>query len=110
MSCTPYTHKRGDSLDLVVAVPARFADGYFTGYEVASQIRAQEGGAKVADLTCEWLDAATTRNLRLTCLDTTAWPVLPAEFDVQFKRTSDGFVISTTTQPMYIVKDVTRDD
>jgi hypothetical protein len=107
---TPYTHKRGDSLDLVVTIPARFADGYFDGFDVASQIRTQEGGAKVADLECEWLDPLTTRSLRLKCIDTTSWPTGTAKFDVQFKRASDGFVLSTETAQMFIVEDVTRDD
>lgn len=112
MSCNtePIVHKRGDSLDLVVTIPARFADGYFDGYTVASQIRMQEGGAKVADLDCSWLDPATTRSLRLTCIDTSGWPTGTAKFDVRFKRTSDGFVLSTTTGQIFLVEDVTRDD
>ena len=107
---TPYTHKRGDSLDLVVTIPARFADGYFADFDVASQVRTQEGGTKVADLVCEWLDPLTTRSLRLKCINTTTWPTGSAKFDVQFKRTSDGFTLSTTTEQMFIVEDVTRDD
>lgn len=104
-----YEHKRGDSFDILVTIPARFADGYFVGHTVASQIR-QTGaeGAKVADLTCAWVDALTTRALRLQCLDTSAWPVGAAQFDVQFTRTSDGFVLSSTTAPIFIVPDVTR--
>ncbi len=104
---TPYNHKRGDSFELVCGVPARFADGYFAGYEVTSQIRSQ-AGVKLADLTCTWLNAATTRSLRLTCIDTTAWAPGIARLDVQFKRTSDGFVTSSTTTQMYILDDVTR--
>lgn len=105
----PYAHKKGDSLDLVVTIPARFADGYFAGYEIASQVRTM-AGIKVSDLGCAWLDAATTRSMRLSCLDTTGWPVGAAKFDVQFKRVSDGFVLSSTTAPMHILDDVTRTD
>lgn len=102
-----YTHKRGDSFDLLVTIPAQFADGYFVGHTVASQIR-QSDGTKVADLDCAWGDALTTRALRLTCLVTTAWPTGPALFDVQFTRTSDGFVFSSTTAQIIIVPDQTR--
>lgn len=103
-----YTHKRGDSFDLLVTIPAQFADGYFVGHTVASQIR-QPDGTKVADLDCAWVDALTTRALRLTCLVTTAWPTGPAQFDVQFKRTSDNFVLSSTTAQILIAPDITRE-
>lgn len=104
-----YQHKRGDSFDLLVTIPPQFADGYFAGHTVASQIRQQGAdGAMVADLTCTWVDALTTRALRLQCLDTKAWPVGPAQFDVQFTRTADGFVLSSTTAQIFIVQDVTQ--
>lgn len=102
-----YTHKRGDSFDLLVTIPAQFPDGYFVGHAVASQIR-QPDGTKVADLDCAWVDALTTRALRLTCLVTTAWPIGPALFDVQFTRTADGFVLSSSTAQIIIVPDQTR--
>lgn len=102
-----YTHKRGDSFDLLVTIPAQFPDGYFVGHTVASQIR-QPDGTKVADLDCAWVDALTTRALRLTCLVTTAWPTGPALFDVQFTRTADGFVLSSSTAQIIIVQDQTR--
>lgn len=105
-----YTHKRGDSFDILVTIPPRFADGYFAGYTVTSQIRKPGAdGAKVADLACAWVDALTTRALRLQCIDTAAWPTGPAQFDVQFRRTSDGFVLSSTTAQIAILPDVTRE-
>lgn len=105
----PNTHKRGDSFDRVGAMPAQFADGYFVGWTVASQIRTASG-TLVADLVCTWLDNATTRDLRLTKIDTTAWPAGEAKIDVQFKRTSDGFTFSSETETLWIVGDVTHDD
>lgn len=105
-----YTHKRGDSFDILVTIPARFADGYFVGYTVTSQIRQMGAdGAKVADLTCTWVDALTTRALRLQCINTSTWPPGPAQFDVQFKRTADNFVLSSTTAQIAILPDVTRE-
>lgn len=107
-TCTPDTHKRGDSFDRVGEMPAFFADGYFVGWEVASQIRTAEG-VKVADMECAWLDDVTTRNLRLTKIDTTAWPVGEAKIDVEFKRTADGFKFSSATETLWIIGDVTQD-
>ncbi len=104
--CT-YTHKRGDSFDLLVTIPARFADGYFADYTVASQLRTADG-TLIADLACTWVDAATTRALRLEVLETQAWPVGAAQFDVEFTRTADGFKVSSTTAQILIVADVTR--
>lgn len=108
-TCTPDTHKRGDSFDRVGEMPAFFPDGYFVGWTVASQIRTAEG-VKVADMECAWLDDVTTRNLRLTKIDTKAWPLGEAKIDVQFKRTSDGFTFSSGTETLWIVGDVTHDD
>lgn len=104
-----YEHKRGDSFYLLVTIPPQFANGYFVGHTVASQIR-QPGadGAMVAELVCTWVDALTTRALRLQCMDTKAWPVGPAQFDVQFTRTVDDFVFSSTTEQFFIVPDVTQ--
>lgn len=105
----PYTHKQGDSFDILVTIPESFTNGYFVGHTVASQVR-QVGGdtAKIADLTATWVDPLTTRSLRLKCLNTTAWPTGPAQFDVEFTRTSDSFVFSSTTAVIFITPDVTR--
>lgn len=109
MTCsTPYTHKRGASFDVLVTIPAQFADGYFADFDVASQARKLDD-TLVASLTCEWVDPVTTRSLRLTCVDTTAWPIGPALIDVRFKRASDGFAIVSTSAQVIVVKDVTRE-
>lgn len=107
-TCTPDTHKRGDSFDRVGEMPAFFPDGYFVGWTVASQIRTAEG-VKVADMECTWLDDVTTRYLRLTKIDTTAWSVGEAKIDVEFKRTADGFKFSSATETLWIIGDVTQD-
>lgn len=109
MSCnTTHTHKRGASFDVLVTIPAQFADGYFADYTPTSQVR-QLDDTLVADLTCAWVDPVTTRALRLTCLDTTAWPVGSALFDVRFERTSDGSVIASNSAQLIVVKSVTRE-
>lgn len=104
--CTS-SHKRGDSFDAVVAIPAFFADGYFADFDVVSQIRTP-GGVLVGEFECSWVDAVTTRALRLVCINTRNWPVGPAEIDVEFTRRSDGFVYSTQTEQIYVLRDVTE--
>lgn len=105
-----FVHKCGDSFDILVSIPPTFSDGYFVGYTVTSQIRKPSAdGAKIADLTCTWVDALTTRALRLQCLNTSAWTSGAAVFDVQFRRTSDGFVMSSTTAQLSLVPDVTQE-
>ena len=107
---TYYEHKCGDSLDLAVVLPDTFTDGYFTGYDVACQIRnVGSNGALIAEITCTWVDPATTRTLRLQCLNTKTWPSGPAHFDVQFTKRTDGFVLSSKTSTIFIVDDVTRE-
>lgn len=103
----PPQHKRGDSFVRSFAIPDAFADGYFTGWTVKSQIRTAATGLLVADVTTGWLDPATTRNMLLTVTDTTSWKPGLAEIDVQFTRTADGFVMSTTTAQFVITSDVT---
>ena len=110
MSLTPVPppqHKAGDSFTRLMVVPAEFADGYFTGWTVKSEIR-NEAGHLVAACTCEWLDPLTTRNLKLRVANTSAWKPGLAFIDVQFTRTSDGEVMSTTTASFTVVKDVTQ--
>lgn len=109
MTCsTPLAHKRGASFDVLVTIPAQFVDGYFADYAPTSQVR-QLDDTLVADLACEWVDPVTTRALRLTCLDTAAWPVGPALFDVRFERVGDGSVIASNSAQLIVVKSVTRE-
>ena len=110
MSLTPTPppqHKAGDSFTRLMVVPDAFADGYFTGWEVKSEIR-NEAGHLVAACVCEWLDALTTRNLKLRVVNTTSWRPGLVFIDVQFTRTADGEVMSTTTASFTVVKDITQ--
>lgn len=103
-------HKVGDSFTRLFVVPPEFADGYFVGWVVTSQIRDQDG-ALVADSECTWLDQVTTRNLKLRVANTAAWSQWAGQVvstDIQFVRTADGEVMSTTTASFKIVKDVTQ--
>ena len=102
-------HKRGDTFDQVLLIPeATFADGFFVGWTVASQIRTNRG-KPVDTLTTSWADpAAATRFLRLFKQGTSLWPLGTLEVDVQFTRTSDGFVQSTETIFVEVLRDVTQ--
>ena len=101
------THKRGDTLDLLANIPSKFADGYFVGYSTRCQIRT-EAGALIADTQCDWVDSSITRTVRIFVADTHEWATGPAVFDVQLVRGGDGFTISTNTESMTIVRDITR--
>lgn len=101
-------HKRGDSFDYFLDIPSDFEDGYFIGWAVAAQLRDQNTGNLIASLDTSWGDPETTRRLYLRKLNTRAWPVTSAEFDVQFVRASDSFTTSTNTISVEIIKDVTE--
>ena len=101
------TLKQGDSFERLLPIPDSFVDGYFTDWVASSQLRSTEDGSVIAEFDVAWADPVTTRVLRLTEIDTTLWPLGTAEFDVQFKRVSDGFVLSTSTAKLKVTKDVT---
>lgn len=101
-------HKRGDTFDYATTIPGTFPDGYFAGWSVAAQVRLVSSGALVSTLSATWADSATTRTLYLFKADTSAWPLGAVEFDVQFTRTSDGYVLSSDTATLTVTKDVTR--
>ena len=101
-------HKRGDSFDYFLDIPSDFEDGYFIGWTATAQLRNQNAGNLIASLDTSWGDPATTRRLYLRKLNTRAWPVTSAEFDVQFVRASDSFTTSTNTISVEIIKDVTE--
>lgn len=101
-------HKQGDTFDYLTIIPSTFEDGHFSGWTVLSQVRHSKTGALVATLSTSWEDPATTRTLRLLALDTAGWPLAQLELDVQFTRTSDGYVMSTNTQLFALIRDVTR--
>jgi hypothetical protein len=102
-------HKRGDSFDFLASIPPSLVDGYFAGWKVNAQIRTLKYDKLVDTLECEWVDPAVTRTLRLQKMETESWPVGEAIMDVQFTdpRQVPPYVISTTSQKLDIVRDVT---
>lgn len=106
---TPIRHKRGDTFDRLLVIPADFADGYWVGWTVTAQIRTARGKL-ISDLVATWADpASTTRTLRLFDATTQDWPIADDhEIDVQFVRISDGTKRSTETLIVTVVRDVTQ--
>lgn len=108
MSCatTAFSLPAGASFDLLARIPDRFPDGHFAGWTPASQVRGDKDEL-IAELDVEWIDPTIARVLRLRKLDTSAWPVGAARFDVRLTG-PDGTRIYTTAQLIYIVRGVTR--
>lgn len=85
-------HIRGASFTRLMEIPAIFGDGYFVGWTITSEVR-EPGGKIVATPTNEWLNAATTRHLKVRVADTEAWPVGDLQFRLKFVRPSDSEVV-----------------
>lgn len=103
---TASSHRRGDTFARLLTIPTAIPDGFFVGWTPTAQARTQKGQL-VAEFVCEWSDPVTTRQLTVKCIDTSAWPLVPLDVDVQFKRDADGVVRSTSTVTFAIVKDIT---
>jgi len=106
MTLSPNDHKRGDTFAKVLVLPDDIDDGYFVGWDVAGQIRTPQGRL-IADVVVTWLDEPDRKNLQLFVDDTRLWKIGTHELDVQFTRISDGFVVSTSTVPINVFRDVT---
>lgn len=103
------THKRGDTFDYSDQL-AMTADGValadLTGMVGASQIRTTDG-ALVAELSFSWLNAAQGLYRVRSVGPTDGWPLGTGLHDVQL-TTPAGDVISTATEIIQIVRDVTH--
>ena len=97
-----YVHKKGSSFQQTMSIPAAYADGYFVGWTVVSKVKKLDG-TDVATLTTAWTVPATTRELTLTALDTSGWPLELVELDVKFTRTADNFKLATSTVQFTVV-------
>lgn len=82
MSTSTLSWPRGVSFALLASIPARYPDAVFSGYTPQAQLR-RTNGTLIADLQAQWLDASTTRDLKISCQDTSTWPVGTHMFDVR---------------------------
>lgn len=105
-----HTHKRGDSWsttgqadikDLVTGQPADL-----TGWTIASQLRAANTGALIANFDCALVDPVA-QIFTHKAIGTQDWPEGLAVLDVQF-TSPNGETVSTDTQTLRIVPDVTK--
>lgn len=103
----PIEIKQGASLRILGRIPTAFADGYFAGWALASQMRNAKTGALLAALNIEWDNPATTRVLVITCDDTAGWAPCEAEFDIRL-TSPDDFKLYTRTAQAYVLKGVTQ--
>jgi len=104
-SASKFSIKRGASFDLTVRIPSRFADGHFAGWALESQVRDAKGGL-IATLAATWVDPVPARYIRLVALDTRAWPLGDAQFDIVL-RSPGGFRWPTSTATFAVVRGVT---
>ena len=103
-----FTHKIGDTFALGGAFEYSDASGTPldpTGIVGASQLRTRYGSL-IADLDVTISGGVCTVTQK-SGTNSSAWPVGPAELDVQFTL-ADGSVISTDTAQIMLVQDVTR--
>lgn len=100
-------HIRGDTFDYVAIMDATIPDGAFVGFVPTCQLRDLQGKL-ISDVVTAWVDPATTRSISLHVTDTQGWKIGPALYDIQFRRTSDGYVRSTHKGVFDIIEDVTR--
>lgn len=105
-----YSHSRGDSFEVAGPVfwienDVRVLD--LTGYTGACELRTDRGEL-VDTLVFAWVDAATSK-IKLTKLDTSAWPVTEKPLLTDIKLTSPaGFVRRTKPTQIMVVNRVTQ--
>lgn len=103
-------HKRGDTFDvsgpITVDVNGETVTD-LTGWQGRSQIREQKTDAVIVSLAFEWLDASQGLMRLHAPAGTTAWPLGPAEIDIELES-PEGAIVSTETTHIIITKDITR--
>ena len=105
-----HTHKQGDTWSLTAQADVRdLATGTkadLTGWTIASQLRAADTGALIAEFECTLVDPVA-QTFTHTATSTATWPEGLAVLDVQF-TSATGQTVSTDTQTIRIVPDVTQ--
>lgn len=102
------THKRGDSFEVLVEVALNGQIVDLTGWTIRSQIR---DGAKnlLKELTIQAVDLSEGKFIMTaTSTETEAWSPASYNCDIEFIDPA-GFVISSDTFPITVVRDITRD-
>lgn len=106
MTAQGHVFKRGDTV--LLACEARDAAGTLVdlaGTSIRAQVRMPDG-QMLADMVVTRLPSLGSFELSLSTA-TTQWPVGAYECDIEY-TSPDGFVVSTQTFGLTLVKDVTR--
>jgi hypothetical protein len=102
------THKRGDTFEVVVDFTLNGQVVDITGWQVRSQIRsATKTLLKELDIV-RLNDVTGTFSLNATSSETEAWQPGAYDCDIEFIDQL-GFVISSDTFSVSVIRDITRD-
>jgi hypothetical protein len=102
------THKRGDTFEIIVDFTINGQAQDITGWQIRSQIRdMRKVLLKELDITPIDL-AAGQFSLNATAAETRDWQPAAYQCDIEFTN-PDGFVVSSSTFSVSVVRDVTRD-
>lgn len=102
--------KRGATLGLVVRLPPNIQDGFFTNWDISSQIRRHKNNTLkgfIADLNATWIESPDNNMVLIHHSDTTEWPLGLAEFDLKFTSPT-GTVVKSVTVSVNITDGVTK--
>ena len=102
------THKRGDSFEVLVEVALNGQIVDLTGWTIRSQIR--DGNKNLLkELDIQAVDLSQGQFIMsATSTETEAWTPASYSCDIEFIDPA-GFVISSDTFPVTVVRDITRD-
>lgn len=108
-TCTT-NYQRGQSLALVMFMPDGniysepfgYPDGFFVGWSVTCKLL-NSVGVEIDTISATWLDAATTRALKLEKVETGVWALGDAAIQVVLTRNSDGFKLLSTKAKIKVV-------
>ena len=97
-----HQHKRGQSLELSGLIPTDYQDNYFTGWDITSEVR-NNNGELVGTLDCTF----NFRTLTIRAIDTDDWELGRLSLDVKMVRPSDSFTLITPTIYIELIDRVT---
>jgi hypothetical protein len=102
------THKRGDTFEVVVNFTLNEQAQNLFGWQVRAQIRAANK-ALLKELEVIMIDETNgVFSLNCPAEETRDWTPAPYQCDIEFINPL-GFVVSSDTFPVTVVRDITRD-
>lgn len=93
----PRSFVRGQTFEFVMELPETIPADWFGDTDISTTLKSElrrcqnaSDDGLIADLAPTWEAGAEYTKIRFLVLDTSEWPVGPAEFDVLFTRTQTG--------------------